>query len=154
MQFSIVFKEIESRLRKRRVSEAYGTIRIGLFEETFHSNLTFWQPQDYTRHWLEACDRVLKTSHASSALITSMEDPDSANFITWWPLYREGQKVYIQNHLLLFDQLKEPFRLENPFVHVPARETKDEGTKISEWETDLGAIREFCEESGGKMVGH
>jgi len=52
--------------------------------------------------------------------------------------------VFIQNQILFFDQLKLPFNVQDPFIHVPERKTINmEGQKISEWSTTIEDMVSF-----------
>lgn len=120
-----------------------GLIVIGDFEERFESSLSYWSVEDYKEHWRQALERI-KAGEIKSSLITNMYDPPTANFIVWWPLYREGQHVYIHNGFLLMDELDEPFNPRLPYLHVADRRTVGEdGGQISEWETTVTEIEEF-----------
>lgn len=120
-----------------------GLIVIGDFEEHFEASLSYWSVEDYRRQWKQALERV-KTGETKSSLITRMYDPQTANLIVWWPLYREGQQVYIHNSFLLMDALNEPFDPLAPYKHVADRRTiGEDGGRISEWETTITEIEEF-----------
>ncbi len=41
--------------------------------------------------------------------------PEFASNFEWWPMYREGNIVYFQNHLPWYDQMTQPFSIENMF---------------------------------------
>jgi hypothetical protein len=79
-----------------------------------------------------------------TALVTAMYDPALANFLTWWPMYREQELVFVQNHLLFMAQLTRHFDVEAMDGFVPARETiDDEGQKVSEWSVPLAEVAHF-----------
>jgi hypothetical protein len=60
-------------------------------------------------------------------------------------MYREGETVYLQDHLLFYTQLKEPFSLDAPFASLRDRETiSAEGQPISEWSVSLSEIQQFA----------
>jgi hypothetical protein len=121
---------------------AYGEIRIGSFRERFESDLSFWSTSDYERQWRTGASRILQTDRA--ALITSMGDPSSANFIRWWPMYRQGEMVIFHEHLLFLEELTTPFDPEMTEKFVRDRETlTEDGQPISEWTTSLDTIRAF-----------
>jgi len=127
------------------VTAAYGKIQIGDYIETFTARLTLWRSDQYEQHWRAAIERLLKGADRS-ALITSYVEPTRVpdNFLMWWPLYREGETVHVQNQLLFFELLKESFSLENPWASVQSRRTvNDEGMKISEWSVAIGDFAEF-----------
>jgi hypothetical protein len=81
---------------------------------------------------------------ATSCLLSSITDPATSNFVLCWPLYRDGDDVYVQNSLILLEELPGRFDVARPWLHVQSRATVDEdGYRISEWRTDMTAIREF-----------
>src|SRR5262249_7110148 len=81
-----------------------GLIKIGAFEEHFVASLMYWNASDYTRHWSQAVERIVRSS-TTSCLITSIVDPANSKFLFWRPMYRIGETVFIQNQILFFDQL-------------------------------------------------
>ncbi|WP_193368588.1 hypothetical protein [Pelagibius marinus] len=130
---------------------ALGSIKLGNFQEDFHASLSHWDQERYRSQWKEALERLVK-GEDKSALVTSMYDPDKANFITWWPLYRDGDCVLVQNQLLFLAELAKPFSEAQPYKSVPRRETTTEdGEAISEWTIDLSDIEEFLAAHYGSM---
>lgn len=120
-----------------------GRIRIDEFREEFETSLEFWSPADYRRQWSRALEGLVAGGDRS-ALITSITDPQTANFIFWWPLYRVDEDIVIQNGVLLLDELTGPFDPERCEAFVPEREqTGESGEQISEWRTSLAEIRDF-----------
>jgi contact-dependent growth inhibition (CDI) system CdiI-like immunity protein len=122
---------------------AYGRIRIGDFHERFEMDLSFWSRPDYERHWLRGVGRLLAGGDVS-CLVSAMRDPETAEFIIWWPLYRLGDEVKVQNQILFMTDLPETLDPEDPFRHVLPRTTSStEGTPVSEWTTTMEALRQF-----------
>ncbi len=108
--------------------------------------IAYWSPDDYQRQWREGVRRIL-AGEPRSGLITSLYDPATARFIEWWPLFRDGDVVFVQNHLLFLDKLHGPFDPNDPYRHVRERRiVNDEGVRISEWRTTVEALRRFLEE--------
>jgi hypothetical protein len=137
--------EFDRRARHSDPLLSYGLIQIGAFTERFESSLSYWSESDYERHWREATGRIVDGAIAS-CLISSITDPISSHFITWWPLYRLGSEVKVLNQLLFLDMLREAFDARNPYVHVRERETiSTEGTPVSEWSTTVEELRRFLE---------
>lgn len=120
-----------------------GLIKIGTFEERFAASLMYWNADDYISHWSQAVARIVHSS-PTSCLITSIVDPANSKFLFWWPMYRIGKTVFIQNQILFLDQLKSSFNVQDPFIHVPDRKTINmEGQKISEWSTAIKDMEFF-----------
>ncbi len=145
MSFSITFiEDNQDNRNKAHVKEMQrGTIVIGEFKETFESPLLFWSVSDYQAHWKQALERIVSGA-LNSCLITSIYDPGISNFWIWWLLYREGQMVYIQNHLLFLERLKSVLDPLNPYIHIPERRViNEDGQQISEWQTSIKAIEQF-----------
>ena len=134
------------------VRVSYGSIEIEAFNERFLTSLVYWSPDDYERHWKEALTRVV-SSPDDSCLITSIVDPSAASHLFWWPMYREGDTVYIQNQILFFKNLPSPFNENDPFSSVPARQRMDEdGNRISEWAVSIKEIEAFLNQINNDEV--
>jgi hypothetical protein len=126
----------------------YGTIQIEDYTETFAASLVRWTRAHYVRHWREACQRLIRGKE--SVLISSYEEPSWSEFLVWWPLYPDGDMVYVRNELLIYAQLTEQFSIENPWASIRERKlVSDEGLKISEWNTTIQSIRDFLERKQG-----
>ncbi len=87
-----------------------GRITIGSFVERFECVLDYWRKEDCEVHWCAALSRLVAGSDRT-ALITSISNPASANFFTWWPFYRENQTAFVQNQMLFLDLLAAPLQL-------------------------------------------
>jgi len=121
----------------------YGKIKVGDYAETFVSSLVCWTAADYQRQWLEACERLVG-GESVSALIVSYVNPALSEFLVWWPLYRDGDVVHVQNELLIYEQVPTPFVVEDPWSSVRERLiANDDGMEISEWDTQIQSIRDF-----------
>jgi hypothetical protein len=126
----------------------WGEILIGEFRESFVASVVSWDAVQYIKQW-ESALRKIVTGSAPSVLITSYVEPSlsSGSYLGWWPLYRKGDSVYIQNQLralyrkggfiyiqnelLSSDPLDRPFFLERPWESVKEREImSEEGSKI------------------------
>lgn len=122
-----------------------GKISIDEFREEFQAELAYWSVSDYQQSWLGAIRRLLDGAEAS-CLVTSITDPETANFIVTWPLYRENETVFIQNKLLFLDELDEKFSPGEPWQSVSPRQTLNEdGMKISEWTVRLSDMRAYVD---------
>jgi hypothetical protein len=125
----------------------YGKIVIDGFQETFAASLVFWTRDEYRRHWRKALERLISGADRS-ALITDYIEPPAhptvEDYLIWWPLYRDGGNVYVQNHILFFNQLSQPFSPERPWDSVRDRRVVNgDGRTISEWTTTVEDIRDF-----------
>jgi hypothetical protein len=128
-----------------REKEVTGVIRIGEFEETFTTPLTYWSVSDYENHWKSALRRLI--TGKDSCLITSLVDPMTANFNYWWLLYINGADVFIQDSLLLMNSLPRPFTPDDPYRFIPKHErVNEDGDTISEWTLPLADFKEFLDD--------
>lgn len=120
-----------------------GLLKIGEFAEEFQASLSYWDRRKYLIQWKEALERLFKGEN-SSAFVTNMYDPSTANFIFWWVMYLIGDNVHIQNHVLFLDELEGKFDETELYKFIPERETvTEEGEPISEWVVKLSDIREY-----------
>jgi hypothetical protein len=121
----------------------YSTIIIGDFYETFYTSLVSWTRERYQSHWQAALARIIAGAERS-ALIASYVEPKLSKQLMWWPLYREANDVYIQNHLLFFDHLSLPFSADHAWDFVRDRQTiNSEGQRISEWCANIDSLHKF-----------
>lgn len=118
-----------------------GSLEIGEFNEDFHASLSYWDRNSYLSQWKGALDRLL-SGESCSAIVTTMYDPSTANFIFWWVMYLIGDNVHIQNHVLFLDGLERPFDEADLYSFIPEREIQnDEGEPISEWVVGVSEIK-------------
>jgi hypothetical protein len=122
----------------------WGRIQIGSFTEDFIAYLCDWAPEQYRRQWLEAADRLVN-GESKSAFVTTFVSPRNGGHLVWWPCYRIGETVYLQNQLLFYQQISSPFAIEALYEYVSDRKTAsdDDGTPISEWAVPLNWIHDF-----------
>jgi hypothetical protein len=112
---------------------AVGEIVLGDFVERFESPLAFWGIPQYERQWSDGLTR-LAAGASRSCLITQMYDPRTANFIVWWPMYRDGGRIVVQNQVLFMDALAELFDPSDPYRFISNRVSRtEEGESVSEW---------------------
>jgi hypothetical protein len=138
----------------------WGEIRIGAFRERFVARVVFWAAEQYEKQW-ESVLRKIVTCSTPAALITDYVEPNrsSGNSLCWWPLYREGDSVYIQNQLrrlyrkgdsvYMQDQLASSgpldrqFSMQRPWESIKERKIVGaEGSQISEWATTVESIED------------
>jgi hypothetical protein len=143
MKFDIRFTGALQYDPDSRTSSRRGQITIGEFTESFSSVLSYWNEASYLQHWCNAIARVVTTGR-SSCLITSIADPSESEMLFWWPLYREGDRVYVQNGILLFAELTRPFDPANPYAVIPPRTMlNEEGQRVCEWVVSVCALESF-----------
>jgi hypothetical protein len=131
---------------------ARGRITVGAFTEEFDASLTFWSADDYRASWRAALSVLIGGETAASCLVSSITDPATSNFVFCWPLYRDGDDVFVQSSLIFLDELPVKFDPACPWLFVQPRSTVDEdGNRISEWPTDIGAVRQFLSTSEQRL---
>jgi hypothetical protein len=112
-----------------------GKITIDDFQECFESEHTYWSKQQYESQWVEARNNLLDGK--ASMFITSITDPENANFIRAWVGYPKRNKIIFQEHIVFVDKLKNPFNPQDPHASINKYTNKtEEGEAISEWETN------------------
>lgn len=118
-----------------------GVIKIGDFEERFDCSLDYWMPVKYQAQWCNAVDKLLQ-GRSRVALVSSITDPTTANFLFWWPIYSIDGSAHFQQQILFREDFPRAFDFESLLASVPVYESVDEeGQKISEWVTPIEDIR-------------
>ncbi len=138
MSFSIKFTGSHS------TNEELGEIALDDFNETIVIPTEYWSKEKYEHQWKEAITRIVSSDDdISSMLMVSMYDPQKANFLVAWPLYKIGSSVYVQNNLIFMNTLRRPFNEQRIYDFVPQRETisEDTGEPISEWQLSLDDLK-------------
>ncbi len=123
---------------------AVGRITVGTdFSEKFEADLSYWDRSRYEEDWRTNVRRLVEGAERA-VLLTSITAPTTANFFFWWPLYRVGEAVHVQNQLLFLDELTAPFDPARSWDFVADRETVNEdGLRISEWQCSLSDLRSW-----------
>lgn len=130
----------------------YGTIVLGDDRETFTSAQNYWTAARYEAHWREAVTRVLD-ERRDACLITSLAGPRESNLLFWWPLYPDSDGVVVQNAILFFDQLAEPFDPDRPYRSVPTRTSVNEDRlRISEWRVSVSDLEAFARSAAPRAL--
>ena len=123
---------------------AVGTIVLGEDRDGFEVSLEWWGRAAYQRQWLEAARRLVNGTDRVMFLV-SYDGPD-ATFHLAWPAWRDGNRVHVQNWLVLTEQLSTPFDPDAADRFVRDRQTTNEdGEPISEWDVDFEDVRAFVE---------
>lgn len=122
-----------------------GEIQINDFEETLYIPLDWWSLDDYKQQWEEGKNRLL--THKTSCFVVAIHDPKIRPYINWWLLYKVGNKIYIQNQMIIGeiyeDQIGDKiFTLQTCYDFIPERGGRydEDGNKISEWVTELPEV--------------
>ncbi|WP_435604310.1 hypothetical protein [Streptomyces sp. bgisy130] len=113
-------------------------------------DLSFWSISTYRISWRDAIKRIDQERISTSCLISSITDPENSNFVSCWPLYRDGQSVAVQNSVIFLDELSEKFNEREPWRSTPPHDLIDEdGNQISQWETQISDVRKFLDSHQG-----
>lgn len=123
-----------------------GEIIIKDHKETFIMPLDWWTINDYQKQWKEGIARI--KTHDSSCLVATIQDLNIRPWVEMWVLYKEGTKIFIQNHLISGNDFREmastrpEFNLETCYDYIePRRTVFDDGDQISEWVIDLSDLQ-------------
>jgi hypothetical protein len=146
MSFSIAFEQKSSfyPYEDPATAAASGVLTLGDASEYFTASLYQWSKEDYERQWHDAV-KVLLDGKDKAALITEYLGPEISSHLVWWPMYLVGNRVFLQNHLLFYDQLPKPFSVKAAFSFLRNRRaTNAEGEAISEWSVALTEVEVFA----------
>jgi hypothetical protein len=146
MPFSINFLDgpLEYPFDDSSVPAARGVIVLNDFHEEFLASLAIWSKHQYQKQWKQSLVEVLEGGGPAAMITEYFGSSESASHLLWWPLYRQSDNIYVHNNLLFFDQLPQPFDLENAAASIPPRIIQDEdGNLISEWTLPVDDIRSF-----------
>jgi hypothetical protein len=145
MPFSIGFHEPPSYpYDDPATPQAKGILILGEAKEYFGSSLYQWSKKEYESQWGHAI-KTLLDGKDRAALITEYVRPEASTHLEWWPMYLIGNSVFIENQLLFYDQLAEPFSEQNAFSFLGERRTMNgEGKKISQWAVGMPDLEEFA----------
>ncbi|HUH63070.1 MAG TPA: hypothetical protein VLZ50_08745 [Terracidiphilus sp.] len=147
MPFSISFlgAPLEYPFDDQSTPAAWGRIVLGDFVEDFLSTLYSWTTSEYEAQWRSAIDTILKGGDRS-ALIVEYLPADVGTHLRWWPMYRIHDAVFVQNHILFYEQLERPFSIEHPEDFIKDRQTQSEdGVSVSEWSVLIADLAAFAE---------
>ncbi|MEZ2296885.1 hypothetical protein [Variovorax sp. RCC_210] len=130
--------------KRQQYDETYarGQIHIDGFCESFLSPLAFWKKIDYYENWIDQLSRLDVTGRAF--LPTTMYPVEVTNFIFGWSIYIEGEAAYLQNNMIIANDI-----VGNYDIHAlekvlrPRAIITEDGLKISEWKTTRTAISDF-----------
>jgi CdiI N-terminal domain len=103
------------------VAISYASLWAALLK-TLSRPFWFWKVPDYEQQWAQGMQRLLNGA-SKSCLITSLTEPTAdadCAFGCWWKLYRNSDKVLVQQQLLLEDFLGKEFDVSGPYRSIPA----------------------------------
>jgi len=96
---------------------AVGMIAFADLYESFDMPLDYWALEQYEYQWQQGLRRL--KNHTHSCLVTAINNPEQRRYINWWLLYREGDVIYIQNHIIvgeLYDEFIDKKNLHQKHV--------------------------------------
>ena len=140
--FGIFFKDKGVSIDNENEMYILASISLGEYIEELHIPIDYWGIEEYKKSWATSiADGIEKKQH--SALITSMHEPESLNFISTWIIYYDGEISYVQNKIIFVDDFLE-FDASKINEYVNKREVLNEdGFKISEWIVKTKDIIDF-----------
>jgi hypothetical protein len=126
--------------------EAAGTVTFGDLSESFHVGLERWSEGDYLTQWREGVARIVR-GEAVSCLVTWVPARDHPSEpLSWFALYRDGGRVFLQEHVIPGDQIDAEFDPKDPYRLVLPREVARKGaTRPSEWVTSVEDLRSYLD---------
>ena len=120
-------------------------IRISDFSERFVAPIEQWMLEDYDQQWKIAATRIIQGA-VKGYLMASMRDPEKSDFVSVYAMYREGERVYVQNQIIICRGNEETIRSGDLSSLVNDREIETEdGERISEWKTSIEELKRFVE---------
>lgn len=97
--------------------------------------------------WIEGLERILSEDSLKSYLVTEMYNPIEPvgpwYAIMGWPLFREGDTIYIHNQWLAFERFPRPFVLSDVYVVADDRHDMEDDGPVSEWVSSASEMRDF-----------
>lgn len=131
-----------------------GLLVLGNTLEGFSANLGTWDRATYEEHWLSQLSLVA-TGRRKVALIVSFTPPELSSNLEIWALFRDGERVYLQNHLPWYSNFPANFQVSLINDYLQEREVlTHEGQQISEWETSVRDIQLFLRRAERPLVSH
>lgn len=127
------------------IPAAKGRLLLGGDVEGFIANLGEWSQAMYRSQWRQSLDSLLN-GESKAVLITTYSDPSIASHLEWWALYVVGDKVYLQNQLLFYDDLRKPFSIEKAADCLVDRKLSGGDGEVSEWAITLEDVRKFIDD--------
>jgi hypothetical protein len=114
---------------------AGGVLRVAAASLPFIVDLSVWRISDYERQWRVAIDRMARGA-PTTALVTGYAGRDTRPH-SMWALWRDGDFVYVQPHIVVPRAQDDPFDPGTPEAHLGARVGPEHGLPIAEWRVEL-----------------
>lgn len=135
---------VSFRLYKQRrtpYDDLVGSIRLGDFEESFHTSTRYWSPDDYEQQW-NATMAGLIQGDSVGCFVSSLDDPllpESTAFL--WSCYKLGEELLFRNSMRFLGVLDSPLPKGSFESWVrPRTATSEDGERISEWSVPLAGL--------------
>ncbi len=141
---------------KLRQNGTVAEVVLGEHRETFPLITTLWTIQDYQRQWHGAIEAMVKHQVTSGMLVTDVQPHQNSAGITYWAMFREGERVYVQERLMRFAPPAELLLIpkEAEKVIPPRIQGSDEEHKqVSEWLVLMSDLVKFLEKIAGRSRG-
>jgi len=124
--------------RREGIKSVQGLLEIDDFRELLYMPLDLWSAQDYERQWQEGWERL--RTHDKSCFVVTIHDPKISPFVEWWLLYKENNKVYVQNQMIFGEIYKnqigdKDFNINSCYDFIPPRHIEGD-YPVSEWVID------------------
>jgi len=103
-------------------------------------DLAYWTVADYKRQWADGIQRLARGA-SSSALVYGYRGPEDAAHLMW-ALWRDDQRVYVQDLAVVSSELDAPFDPSNPYEHVGERISPEQGLPVCEWQLEVKHVLE------------
>ena len=149
--FEIAFTRLGDLWVPHKGKAAAGHIRIGDYLESFLAPLDRLSRMDYMEQWASALQHLVRFGK-KSALLTSYR---GGNEVVGerWALYPVGDRVLIQNQLILANIAGPRFNPRKADAAIPPhRSVNEEGRPISEWSITLGSLHAFHHRLQSKLA--
>lgn len=151
----IVDSPVPKECIKPGYNQKLGKITINEFQEHLDIPLGFWLEKDYYRQWINAIDRLAFKGNSSSLLVTQVFHPEKNEFgyaVECWPLYKDGERVYIHNVYLPYELMPKPWTVDSLYELAGHQDVSSENTsQVSEWQVSIGDIRKFQQVIGKRL---
>lgn len=114
-------------------------------EERWEAPLHYWRESDYEAQWRDGAERIVSGAEVS-CLVTISNEPNDAQILQWWELYRLGDEVAVHEALWIASELG-PL---DPAAAYDALDNKygattDDGTSVSEWRLPVNDFKDWLQ---------